>query len=143
MGCALPVMYAVWGRQSCCYMVGDACVRIGIWDPIAQAQRDGTLDFESLSHDDQSFIRRFKPPVVLAWARAMLDWPAIEPVDLCCPTLWLVGSEDKHAVASVKEYEKSLKESKVQVHIAEGLGHEQVFTEVDKVLATMLAFTRA
>ena len=69
--------------------------------------------------------------------------PAIEPGDFRCPMLWLVGSEDQHAVASVKEYQGSLKESRVQVHVVEGLDHEQVFDEIDGVFTTMLAFTRA
>ena len=71
----------------------------------------------------------------------MLDWPAIEPADLRCPTLWLVGSEDQGAMASVREYEQSLEGSRVQLHIVEGFNHEQVFDEIDKVFATLLAFT--
>ena len=113
------------------------------WPPIVQAQRDGTLDLDSLSQDDQDVLRRLNVPVVLAWAGAMLDWPAIEPADFRCPTLWLVGSEDRHAMASIKEYEESLKGSRVQVHIVEGLDHEQVFTEIDRVFPTMLAFTQS
>ena len=99
------------------------------WPPIVQAQRDGTLDLDSLSQDDQDVLRRINVPVVLAWVRAMLDWPAIEPADFRCPTLWLVGSEDRHAMASIKEYEESLKGSRVQVHVVEILDHEQVFAE--------------
>jgi pimeloyl-ACP methyl ester carboxylesterase len=99
------------------------------WPPIVQAQRDGTLDLDLLSQDDQDVLRRINVPVVLAWVRAMLDWPAIEPADFRCPTLWLVGSEDRHAMASIKEYEESLKGSRVQVHVVESLDHEQVFAE--------------
>ena len=113
------------------------------WPPLVQAQRDGTLDLDSLSQDDQDFLRRFNVPVMLAWVRAMLDWPAIEPADFRCPTLWLIGSEDRHVMASIKEYEESLKGSRVQVHIVEGLDHEQVFTEIDRVFPTLLAFTQS
>ena len=72
----------------------------------------------------------------------MLDWAVIEPADFRCPTLWLVGSEDRHAMASLKKHEESVKRSRVQVHIAEGLDHEQVFSEIDTVLPAMLAFTK-
>jgi pimeloyl-ACP methyl ester carboxylesterase len=71
----------------------------------------------------------------------MLDWSAVEPADFRCPTLWLVGSEDRYAMTSLKEYEESLKGSRVQVHIVEGLDHNQVFDEIDRVFPTMLAFT--
>lgn len=121
-------------RQS----IEDFCVH---WPPIIQAQSDGVLDLDSLSQSDRVFLQSFNVPVMMAWGRAMLDWPAIEPADLRCPTLWLVGSEDQGAIASVREYEQSLEGSRVQLHIVEGLNHEQVFDEIDKVFATLLAFT--
>ena len=80
---------------------------------------------------------------MMAWGQAMLDWPAVEPADFRCPTLWLVGSEDQLAMASVREYEQSLQGTRVQSHIVDGLHHEQVFDEIDRVLATMLAFTQS
>ena len=113
------------------------------WPPIVQAQRDGTLDLDSLPQEDQDFLRQFNVPVMLAWVRAMLDWRAIKPADFLCPTLWLVGSEDRHAMASLKEYEESLKGSRAQVHVVEGLDHEQVFTEIDRVFPIMLDFAMA
>jgi len=113
------------------------------WPPIIQTQSDGTLDLDSLSLDDREFLRRFKVPVMLAWGRAMLDWPTVEPADFRCPMLWLAGSEDRPVIASIREYEQSLKGSRVQVHTIEGLNHEQVFDEIDKVFATMLAFTQS
>lgn len=113
------------------------------WSPIMKAHHDGTLDHNSLSQDDQDFMHHFNVPVILAWGQAMFNWPAIEPADFLCPTLWLVGSEDLQTMASIREYEESLKGSRVQLHIVEGLNHEQVFDEIDKVFATMLAFTQS
>jgi pimeloyl-ACP methyl ester carboxylesterase len=113
------------------------------WPPIVQAQRDGTLDLDSLSHADRDVLCRLNVPAMLAWVRAMLDWPTIEPADFRCPTLWLVGSEDRHAMASLREYEGSLEGARVRVHIAEGLDHESAFDEIDQVFPAMLAFTQA
>jgi len=73
----------------------------------------------------------------------MLNWHVVEPADFRCPALWLVGSEDRVAMITVREYEQSLKASKVQLHIVEGLNHGQVFDEIDRVFATMLAFTQS
>jgi len=111
------------------------------WPPILQAQHAGTLDLDSLSPGDQDLLRRLNVPAMLAWVRALLDWPAVAPADFRCPVLWLVGSEDRHAIASLKQYEDSLKGSRFQVHIVEGLDHEQVFEEIDRVFPAMLAFT--
>jgi hypothetical protein len=62
----------------------DVCAH---WLPIVQAQRDGTLDLDSVSQGDQDFLCHFNVPVMLAWVRAMIDWPAIEPADFRCPIL--------------------------------------------------------
>lgn len=113
------------------------------WPPILQAQHAGTLEPDTLSPGDRDVLQRLNVAVMLGWVRAMLDWPAVEPADLRCPTLWLVGSEDRDAMASVVQYQESLKHSSVRVRILDGLDHEQVFDEVDVVLPTMLAFTRA
>ena len=113
------------------------------WPAIVQAQREGTLALDLLSSDDQEFLRHFNVPVMLGWVRAMLDWPAIEPADFRRPTLWLVGSEDRHAMVSLKEYEAALKGSRVQVRIFQGLDHEQVFDDIDRVFPTLLAFTQS
>ncbi len=110
------------------------------WPPIVQAQRDGTLDLDSLSWEDRDLLSRLNVRVMLGWVKAMLDWPSVEPGDLRCPTLWLIGSEDPHAMASFREYEESLKGSLVQAHIVKGMDHEQVFDEVDRVFPVMLAF---
>jgi pimeloyl-ACP methyl ester carboxylesterase len=118
----------------------DFCVR---WPPILQAQHDGTLDLASLSPDDQEFLQRYNVPAMLAWGQAMLNWPPVEPIDFRCPVLWLVGSEDQVAMITVREYEQSLKASKVQLCIVEGLDHGQVFDEIDKVFPTMLAFSQS
>ncbi len=113
------------------------------WPPIMQAQRDGTLNLDSLSKNDRDVLQRLNVPVMLGWVRAMLDWPTVEPADFRCPTLWLIGSEDQRAMANLKEYEQALQGSKVQVHIAKGMGHEQVFDEVDRVFPITLAFTQS
>jgi pimeloyl-ACP methyl ester carboxylesterase len=120
--------------------IENSCTR---WPPILQAQRDGTLDLGSLSEADREFLLHFKVPVILAWGRAMLDWPSVEPADFICPALWLVGSEDQQAMDSAREYEQSLKGSRVQLHILEGLNHLQVFENIDRALPAMLAFNQS
>ena len=112
------------------------------WPPILKAQRDGVLDYDTLSHDDRQFLQNFDVPVMMAWGRAMLDWPSIQPNDFLCPVLWLVGSEDDAAMASVSEYGNALDGTKVQLYIVDGLTHEQVFEEIDEVFNSMLRFTQ-
>ena len=120
--------------------MADFCAH---WPPILQAQSDGILDLDSLSQDDRELLEHNNVPAMMAWGQAMLNWPAVEPADFHCPVLWLVGSKDPVAMITVREYEQSLKASRVQLHIVEGLDHGQVFDEIDRVFTTMLAFTQS
>lgn len=70
------------------------------WQPIVQAQSDGKLDIASLSREDQEKLQTNNIALDLAWLKAMLEWEAIEPADLLCPTLWLVGSKNEPAMAN-------------------------------------------
>lgn len=111
------------------------------WRPILQAQSEGSLDIASLSKEDQEKLQGGNIALDLSWLCAMLDWGAIGPSDLRCPTLWLVGSENQPTIASIREYEAELKSSKVQVEVIEGLNHIEEFTEIDRSFPLMLAFT--
>lgn len=113
------------------------------WAPIIAAQRNGTLDLATLSNDDQQDLQEVDIPVTLAWLGAMLDWGAIEPADLRCPTQWLVGAENEFAMANVNAYTAQLSGSSVQLAIVEGLDHSAELTEIDKVLPVMTAFTNS
>ena len=111
------------------------------WEPIVQAHRQGTFDPASLSEAEHARYQRNNMPVTLAWLSAMLDWPAIEPQDLRCPTLWLVGSDNAPTMASVQTYHDVLPSSTVQAQVVPGLDHRQELTEIDTVLPIMRAFT--
>jgi pimeloyl-ACP methyl ester carboxylesterase len=111
------------------------------WAPIIHAQQTGTLDLAALSQKDQDALRQTNVPLTLAWLSAMLDWGSVEPADLRCSTLWVVGSENAAALASVQEYQPALQNSRVRTHIVDGLNHMQEFTAVDQVLPALLAFS--
>ena len=110
------------------------------WLPIVQAKNKGTLDIASLSPEDQNAWHETNIAVDVAWLSAMLDWRAIEPTDLRCQTLWLVGSKNEMTMASIREYDEKLKMSKVRVETIEGLNHGEEFAQIDRILPLMLAF---
>jgi pimeloyl-ACP methyl ester carboxylesterase len=119
--------------------VFDFCAH---WTPILQAQREGALDFTSLSPEDQQLLNQCHVPAMLGWVPAMLDWPSVEPAEFHCPVLWIVGSEDRQTMLSVDQYKEFLKGSPVQLQIMDGLNHEGVFEEIDTVFERMVRFTR-
>lgn len=112
------------------------------WPPILRAQADGTLDPSTLSEEDREYLAEGNVPITLAWLGAMLDWQPIEPSDLLCPSLWLVGSENEGAMASVKSYSEVLKASTVQVKVMIGLNHAQEFSEIDQVLPVITNYIK-
>ena len=56
------------------------------WLPILQALREGSLDFEALTEEDQELLKGLNVAAMLGWVRAMLDWGLVEPADFRCPT---------------------------------------------------------
>ena len=110
------------------------------WQPILQAQSEETLDIASLPTEDREELQRSNIALEVARLSAILDWGAIEPADINCRTLWLIGSKDKPAMASLTESEEELKTSKVRVEVMDGINHMEEFTEIDRSLPLMLAF---
>jgi len=113
---------------------------IAHWPPILRARDAGTLDLASLSPNDQELLWQLNIPSMLGWVRAMLDWPVVGPADFRCPALWLIGSEDGPAMASLREYEQDIPGSRLQIQVIEGLDHEQVFEAIERVLPILLDF---
>jgi pimeloyl-ACP methyl ester carboxylesterase len=106
------------------------------FDPKLLPQKDQE-DIQKLSFPGELL------PSVLAWSSAMLDWGTVTPKDLRCPTLWIIGTENDMALESYREYEPEIPHSKVQVHLFEGLNHEQEFENIEQVLPVILTFINA
>ena len=117
------------------------------WASVVEAAGD-TFDPNSLSAQDQEDIQQLSfpgelLPAALAFSTAMLDWGTVTPADILCPALWLIGSENKNAMAGFMEYQEDLPVSKVQVRIFEGMTHVQEFENTDQTLPVILNFIRS
>lgn len=117
------------------------------WAATVEAAADD-FDPGSLSARDQEEIRQLSfpgelLPAVLAFSTAMLNWDTVTPANILCPALWLVGSENKNAMDSFREYQEELCDSRVQVRIFEGMTHEQEFANIEQVLPCILSFLRS
>ena len=113
------------------------------WKPIAQAQLAGTLDLQSLNERERTFASNVYIPAWVATVEAMLSWGTIEPADLLCSALLIVGTENKSAVNHLKGYHEAMKKAGVQLEIFEGLTHNAEFTQIDVVLQTIMTFLKA
>lgn len=111
------------------------------WMPILEAQRAGTFDQQSLAEEDQIELQEVDVPVRVAWLSAMLTWGGVEPEELKCPTLWLIGSKNDVALKDASQRLHKLKGSQVQLKEIEGLDHTGEFKAVETVFPILLTFT--
>ena len=81
---------------------------------------------------DENFMSYVKKlPQVPVWLEAMIKYPRVEPSDMKCPTLWLVGSRNENALKSAEAYKPKLAGTRVTFEIVEGLNHPQELELID------------
>ena len=79
-------------------------------------------------------------PVFFACFQAMRAWPSIQPIDLKCPTMLLVGSRNKNMMKYVQSELSILDAAGIQVEIINGLNHQQEFSQIDQVFPVVNTF---
>lgn len=112
------------------------------WGPVVDDQKEGRLDLSSLSDADRAEWQRRNIPLALAWLSAMLEYKPVEPRDMRCPTLWLVGTKNEVAIESARAYEDALAGTKVSLELVDGLTHADELDRTDRVFPLELAFTQ-
>lgn len=113
------------------------------WQPIVDQHAAGTLDPAALPEADRATWASGQVPLRLAWLKAMLDYPKVEPEDMKCPTLWLVGTLNETAMAGVGACRDRLGGTRVTLATMEGLNHPQELERIDRTLPLALEFTRS
>lgn len=84
-----------------------------------------------------------KMPSPAPWIVALIDYPRVEPSDMRCPTLWIVGSNNEGAYGSARQYQGKLAGTPVVLETFENMNHPQEFEQIDRVFAREAGFTRA
>ncbi len=112
------------------------------WAPIVDAYQAGRLDLTSLSDADRETWQRRNVPFTLAWLSAMLEYGPVEPRDMRCPTLWLVGTRNENALESARAYKDSLAGTRVSLELVDGLTHADELDQIDRVFPLELEFTQ-
>jgi pimeloyl-ACP methyl ester carboxylesterase len=79
-------------------------------------------------------------PAMMACFQAMRTWPGVEPGDVRCPTLLLVGTKNKRVLDWVQANRAALDAAGAQVEIVPGLTHDQEFSKVDAVFPVVSSF---
>jgi len=113
------------------------------WTPVIQAARADTLSLASLSAQDRAMWQAGSIPFTVHLLGAIVGWPPVEPGDLRCPTLWLVGTANENAMLSVNEYRDRLGGTRVVLQLVSGLTHADELTKVEDVLPSMRKFTQS
>jgi pimeloyl-ACP methyl ester carboxylesterase len=110
------------------------------WTLMIAAKRRGTVGEHRLTLAEEDQLESGQMEVMLAWMSALLGWPAMEPEQLRCPTLWLTGSNDLPVMADIAARGASLSQLPIRVHILDGLTHEQEIEAVDLTVPLVREF---
>jgi pimeloyl-ACP methyl ester carboxylesterase len=113
------------------------------WQPVIDAADAGTLNVSKLSPGDRESWERGRMKIAVAQLGAMLDYPPVEPAEMRCPTLWIVGTNDPEALESAKAYEPKLKDTKVMLLRLESINHGEAFFKTGQVVPKAMEFTLA
>lgn len=71
---------------------------------------------------------------LIALFSALLDYPSLEPGDLPCPTLWLVGGGNEvGALAEVERLRDALPSTNVTFEMVGSLNHAEELTAIDEI----------
>jgi pimeloyl-ACP methyl ester carboxylesterase len=112
------------------------------WVPVLEAHASGKLDTATLSEADRASWQSGQVPLRIAWLSAMLDYRKVEPSDMRCPTLWIVGTANKDTMTSVETYRSRLATTSVSLVTLDGATHPQELERIDQTLPPALEFTK-
>jgi len=76
----------------------------------------------------------------LAGFNAMRSWPNIDPNQIRCPAILMVGTRNKNAMHWADQNREALDEAGVALQIMEGLTHNKEFTAVEQVFQPICQF---
>lgn len=109
------------------------------WQPLVQAYNQGNFP-EDVSEKDKNAIASGYIPVWLGTLRAMRKWGSIDPEDVKCPILFVIGSENEYVMKWKEANREGLGKANIQIEIFEGLDHNQEFDEIDVVFPVLSSF---
>lgn len=107
------------------------------YGPLTQEYNDGKL-----SGKKRKSVIKGGIPAWIACFQAMRDWPRIDPGDIRCPTLLLVGTENKNVMDWASSNREALEGAGTHVEFIEGLTHQQEFSHIDQIFPTVSSFLR-
>lgn len=76
----------------------------------------------------------------LACFRAMRGWPSVDPGEIRCPAILVVGTKNKNTLQWVDKNRKELEQAGIELQIMDGLTHIQEFEEINRVFPAVSQF---
>lgn len=113
------------------------------WRPAVEANRRGTLDLARMPLEMREAWESMDVPATMPRMQAILDWRAVEPEDILCPTLWICGSNSTRVVANMQEYKSRLGDTAVETLVIDGLDHAEEFTSIETVFPPVFEFVES
>jgi pimeloyl-ACP methyl ester carboxylesterase len=78
----------------------------------------------------------------LACFRAMRGWPGVDPGEIRCPAILVVGTKNKNTLQWVDKNREELVQAGIELQILDGLNHNQEFEKIDRSFPVISQFFR-
>lgn len=113
------------------------------WKILSEEVDHSVLDYSSLSDQEKLWINDYHLPSWIHILAQMANWEVVNPGEIKCPLLIVVGSGDSDTIKQTEMYLNEIKlEEKIELEIIYGLSHVEQFTAVDKVWPRVYRFLR-
>ena len=104
------------------------------WKILAEEQHHSVLDYSSLSSQEKFWVSNYHLPSWINIITQMANWEVVNPEDLRCPVLIVVGSGDSDTIQQTERYLDEIKSNEgIELEIIYGLNPLEQFTDVEKV----------
>jgi pimeloyl-ACP methyl ester carboxylesterase len=114
------------------------------WKFLAEEQHHSVLDYGSLSKLERFWVDNYHLPSWIHIITQMANWEVVEPGDIKCPLLVVIGSGDSDSVKQSEKYLKDIKEQEnIYLEIIYGLDQLEQFSKIDKVWPRVERFLKS
>jgi pimeloyl-ACP methyl ester carboxylesterase len=134
------ILVGVWfGNLFSPEMTAMAMSRI---EAVEKARAEGRFNEMEMTPYERDFYGKVDTDFFKAFSRDLITYPPVEPEELLCPALMVVGTANQPAASKLKKHEDDIRAAGVRMKFFEGFDHAKEFSEIDIVLPECRAFLR-
>jgi pimeloyl-ACP methyl ester carboxylesterase len=135
------ILVGVWFGKL--FTLEDTTMAFARIEAVERARHEGIFEQMDMPPAERDFFRQVDTSLMKNFGCALAAYPPVDPAELQCPALMVVGTANQPAASKLKEREADIRAAGVRALFLEGLDHAQEFSEIDVVLPECLSFIRS